>query len=1006
MVCSPARGGVKRCWIGVLLALAACGGEDPCDGEACADAAVAADARDDAASGDGPADAGFPDADPIDTGPPDLGVADAGTAFRETSCADCAGGCGLCVSTQEQSFCVDECASDLDGCLAGFSCVDIDRDMNQELFVCVPPGAICDQFGITFGTPCSGGTGLCAFDRTACQGDVMGMGYCTDACLDDRNCPAPYRCAPGDDGASVCLARFASDAERCAREGLEEERPCLWDPDCEGAVCVHAGPGQPGVCAPEAEEGSCAAGTTLRRHEAREVCVPERCACRGEHVAEGVRDLLAEALAAAGHTRCTALYEIRELIANPPDILHDPYRLSFFDPVLTEPWKAPGWARSAVGTLDDAALADRSVAYRAARVIEAQAILAERPAVRHAPEAIDPVAPLADAVARFVTAAGGAPDRAAIEADAADVPLDLQLAVATVVEGARQALLARRAAFAMVPAATVQQLYDYGPAFVVPRADGFGLSPANANIERLFNRDLRYGELFGGTADLLDAIDLAGLERFAVPAGTATVATSSASFVFSHDTPAGRIAIGGGENGIYDERATGFEGAWAVLIDLGGHDDYRIAAGGNVSAANGVSVVIDLGGDDRYGYVEVPHALDLPPRLPSDAGGRFTPLRPDQGTPISLSEVPRQGSGRAGIGVLVDLGAGSDHYQSLRMAQGSGIFGAGVLADDGGDDTYLAEVMAQGAAAFGIGLLLDLGGSDLRSAYQFAQGFAYARAVGVAYDVAGDDRWLLDAGDPMFGGDPLYPSAQRPTNSNASLGQGFGFGRRADFSDRAFMSGGIGVLVDAEGRDEYEGSVFAQGGGFWFGTGILADHRGADHYDGMWYAMASGAHYALGFLLDGDGSDTYGGRLPRVNVTLAGGHDFSAAFLIDEAGDDTYNGSRITLGSGNASGTGVFADNGGDDRYSVLSAFSLGAAGLLDAELARAGSTRRKIDTLGVFIDASGTDAYEQVGMAPVDARDDAVWLRSQSADPAVQATERGTAIDASEGDSTLHARW
>ncbi|MCC7386191.1 MAG: hypothetical protein IT384_30390 [Deltaproteobacteria bacterium] len=986
------------------LTLLACGGEeDPCAGGRCE-----ADGGDDAGlAADGNGDAALPDAEPIDTGPPDLGTPDIGSVLRSSTCFDCVTGCpeGLCVTKDREQFCLDSCATDREACLAGFSCIDIDADPGREALVCVPPAAICDQIGVGFGTPCYGDLAFCTFDRNTCQGDVLGMGYCTDACADDRTCPPGYRCGLGDDGTQACLARFGAPAEHCARESEPTEPPCLWDADCvPGSACVDSGPGQPGVCAAPCAAGACDPGLSCRPlRDGRDACLPERCLCRARFTDPDVRDLLGEALAQLGLDRCRAGYEIAELVGAPPDVLFDPYRLSLYHALHDEPWRAPGWAREVAGELDAAAATGGAIAGAAEMIAEA-ASLADRPAVRHPPDPPDAIAPLTAAVAAFIESAGGQPDRDAITLDAADVPMDLQLSVAIVVEGARQALLARRAALGGVAAAALQQLYDYGPAFVARRADGYGLAPANRAVRVMLTDTIRYGELYGGAVDLLEAIDRADLARFRQLAGTTTVATATATLIFSQETPAGRIAIGDGDNGLYDERRPGFEGAFAVLVDLGGHDTYRVAAGGNVASTNPVSVLIDLGGRDQYGYVEAPDPLDGA-RLPADAFGRFHPTQPDQGGPVSLSEAPRQGGARLGIAALIDLDLDDDVYRSLRMSQGAGLFGAGMLIDEGGDDTYVAEAVAQGAGAFGIGLLFDAAGNDTRSAYTMAQGFAFAASVGLSYDLAGDDQYLLDVGDPAIGGDPLYPSAQRPTSSNASLGQGCGFGRRADFSDRAFMSGGVGALVDAAGDDTYRASVFAQGAGFWFGTGLLADERGSDHYDGMWYAMGAGAHYALGLLLEGAGDDAYGTVLPRLNVTIAGGHDFSTAMVIDESGSDVYRGSRITLGAGNASGAAFFVDNGGDDDYALLSSYGLGSAGLLDAELAAPGSARRKVDTLGIFIDAGGRDLYREADQTPEDARDDARWLRGQSTDPAVRATERGSGADGT-GDSTLHARW
>jgi hypothetical protein len=417
-------------------------------------------------------------------------------------------------------------------------------------------------------------------------------------------------------------------------------------------------------------------------------------------------------------------------------------------------------------------------------------------------------------------------------------------------------------------------------------------------------------------------------------------------------------------------------------------------------------VLIDLGGDDQYGYVAVPDPMDGT-RLPSDGTGRYHPRLPptmDNG-PVTFSDTPRQGGGRLGTAILVDLGGGNDRYTSLRMSQGSGILGTGVLIDDGGNDTYQAESLSQGAGTFGIGILFDVGGDDVHKAYSMAQGFAFARSAGLVYDLAGKDQYLMDVGDPMSGGDPLYFNAQRPGMANSTLGQGFGFGRRADTTDRAFMSGGVGILVDAEGDDAYQGSIFAQGGGFWFGTGILADETGNDHYDGMWYAMGAAAHYSLAFLLDGGGDDVYGGVLPKIDVTQGGGHDYSAAFLIDESGNDIYNGSRITLGCGNSNGMGFFADNGGDDQYTAISGYAIGAGGLVGTDVDFPGSPRHRVNTIGIFLDGAGHDTYSRMGMMVMGIADDMTWVQKINMDPMVNRVEKGAGVDGV-GETTLHARF
>ncbi len=961
----------------------------------------------------GPPDLGFaPDAEVPDAGEVDTGPIDAGPLpvlpdrFSEVTCADCAAcDAALCLraSTGEQ-FCSDRCDTDLEGCTEGFTCLDVTGGGATPAYFCVPPIASC-LGGIGLGSRCIGDAEACLPIADHCEGDFHNFGYCTIACAMPSDCPAGWACGPGDDGDDVCHPTYVAPAEMCARTDDVGERPCAVDTDCgelPGSICVRSEPSLPGVCAFACDAASgCDAERACRTTHRGDVCLSDRCACHASRLppgsAPGTRDLLEEALMQVGLTPCSLLFDVFAWTLVPPDVQNDPYRFSFYDAVHNEPLRAPDFAERLIADLDTAADGTASPAAKAARMIERMAQLADHPPVRQDAQPIDVAEPLVQAVAALITTAGGAPDLAALRADAADVPMDLQIAIATVIEGVERAYVART--HALGNAAQVSQLYDYGAAFVAPRRDGFGLAPANSSVRTLLTQTFGYDDMYGGAVDLLDAIADADLARFAaVP--TATTATT-AGFLFSQSTPIGRIAIGDGENGIYDPSDPEAGGDFAVLLDLGGDDTYRVPAGGNASSSNAVSVLIDLGGDDHYGYVEVPDMLDGA-RLPSDAGGRYQPRStPDMDNgPISLSETPRQGGGRMGTAVLMDLGGGNDHYQSLRMSQGSGIFGTGVLIDDGGDDTYLAEAVAQGAGAFGLGLLLDLGGNDHREAYTMAQGFAFAQAVGLIYDTDGDDDYLMDPGDPTVGGDPLYFSGQRPGRANTTLGQGYGFGRRADTTDRAFMSGGVGILIDGAGADRYQGSVFAQGGGFWFSTGILADKSGDDAYDSLWYGMASAAHYSLGLLLDGGGNDTYGQNLPRVNVTIAGAHDYSAVFLIDESGDDMYFGSRITVGSGNSNGIGVLVDNAGDDQYAAASLYSIGSAGLLEGD--DPGSAKRKVPSIGVFIDAGGTDGYTFSGN-PIDGKvDDAIWRSTNNADPLVQRVELGTGVDGT-GESTLH---
>ena len=248
-----------------------------------------------------------------------------------------------------------------------------------------------------------------------------------------------------------------------------------------------------------------------------------------------------------------------------------------------------------------------------------------------------------------------------------------------------------------------------------------------------------------------------------------------------------------------------------------------------------------------------------------------------------------------------------------------------MLFDEGGDDDYAIEASGQGAAIFGIGLLVDLAGNDRHRAFTQAQAFGFSGAIGALLDVAGDDGYDCDNGDPAFGGLPVYLTPQLPDNGNTSMCQGAGYGARNDSSTVSSLSGGLGVLRDRSGDDTYDASVFAQGTGYWEGVGLLADGDGADRYDARWYVQGGAAHYAIGVLADGgEGDDVLGAMLPQVNVTMGGGHDFSLGAMLSSGGADELHAPSLALGASNCNGVGVFVDTSGDDRYVMGSDLAAG----------------------------------------------------------------------------------
>ncbi len=718
-------------------------------------------------------------------------------------------------------------------------------------------------------------------------------------------------------------------------------------------------------------------------------------------------DTFDQALKLAGLDRCSLGFTEQDWKEYPSILREDAFRLPWYDAVHDHAVRAPSWGRGLVGALDQAAATPTPVT-RALIAAGGALGLSDAPCV--SPGAVDPAQPLARAVAKAITDAGGKPNLAALEADAADVPMPLQLAVAQVVlaaSAANQAYLALEKPLSDNDKDTLSRT----SAFIMPGEMAANLTDKTAK-DLLANRFDEQALLDGATR-LAYSIETAGLARFAGMTG----------FSFDQATPLGRVVIHDGKNDTYkDDPAHPI----LLLVDAGGDDTYQFPAGAvdaslDLTSKRHVSIAIDLAGRDTYGYEEMPDSFDGK-RLPSDADGRYHPAgcknadtchaRGTDDGPISLSETPRQGAARMGYGMLFDLGADDDRYTSLRMSQGFGSSGVGVLFDAGGNDTYAGEAGVQGAASFGLGLLLDMGGDDTYRTYAFAQGFGYSRGVGVLYDVAGQDTYYSDSGDISAGGDPLYLTPQLPcdakdgngnyTNANcgnSSFTQGAGFGRRAPgqfdqtgkcIGDCAFMSGGVGVLRDLAGDDKYTTSVFGQGTGYWFGTGLLADGAGNDTYDGKWYVQGSSAHFALALFFDDAGDDKYNPTLVPSATSIGVGHDFSVSWHIDGGGNDVYRAPGLSLGSGNVNGIGVLINLGGNDEYHAAGEPTLGCGNLSGEVYCYQGERARP--TTGIFVHVGGKSVYDVPG-SPVQRGAEMTWIDDEAVPNHCEQTDAGTVV-------------
>lgn len=390
-------------------------------------------------------------------------------------------------------------------------------------------------------------------------------------------------------------------------------------------------------------------------------------------------------------------------------------------------------------------------------------------------------------------------------------------------------------------------------------------------------------------------------------------------FAYDLDTPWGRIRICGGGNDTHPRLP------YLLLLDTGGNDTYY-GAGANLSLENAVSISIDLAGDDRY--VETEKMLT---------------------TPIPEIADRNQRSGMAfggacmGYAVLIDL-AGDDLYRSASAGLGAGRFGMGLLFDTQGNDIYDGYAFTQGAGLIGMGMLIDREGRDRYGCFTQGQGFGFVRGVGLLLDATGNDTYLAHDKPTDF---PSSQTAER----NVSLAQGCGFGRRADYLDGHSLAGGVGVLIDVQGDDQYQCGVFGQGVGYWGGVGLLLDIQGDDTRAGVWYVQGAAAHFAIGYLEDRLGNDRY---LASMNMAMGAGHDFSIGYLLEAEGNDEYDAPSLALGGANANSIGVFVDLAGDDLYRLRTK----SANLGRVNAMGKGSLRERAFALGLFLDQGGNDSY------------------------------------------------
>ena len=524
----------------------------------------------------------------------------------------------------------------------------------------------------------------------------------------------------------------------------------------------------------------------------------------------------------------------------------------------------------------------------------------------------------------FVSKKSGQPlnrrEQTALRREADSVPPAIANAAALLLYASMRAYDWRQRAFEKAA-----RLYDLQELFsrVLASIDSEGLDPDLYRLMHLVDLEA----LFAGAEVLALAVDrvLPALSKF----------DSDARFHFRWETPLGQVEINGASDDVYPAGVKRL-----LTIDTGGDDRYE-SGGATTAADNPVSVLIDMRGNDIY-----------------DAD----------------KSAPSFGAGILGYGMLVDLG-GDDTYVGSDFSQGAGAFGVGCLLDIAGDDHYTARAHSQGAGQFGIGILSDVAGNDHYEGLLGVQGFGYTKGFGLLVDSAGDDQYV--ANDTRI----EFPAAQTPQH-NTSCAQGCGMGRRPEESNGHSLAGGVGILLDESGDDEYSAGVFAQGAGYWYGLGILFDEQGNDRYRGVWYVQGSAAHFAVGILIDGAGNDEYNASM---NMAQGAGHDFSLGWLLDESGNDHYDAPTLSLGAGNANGIGIFWDKAGDDTYRTKGGVTIGNASYEPVGL------RSSLLCLGIFVDGAGNDDYP--ANVP-QAGNNRVWTRAPSKGEPAGTLTRGVGFD------------
>jgi len=252
----------------------------------------------------------------------------------------------------------------------------------------------------------------------------------------------------------------------------------------------------------------------------------------------------------------------------------------------------------------------------------------------------------------------------------------------------------------------------------------------------------------------------------------------------------------------------------ALAIDAGEGNDHRSSytMSQGFAYVSAVGILHDEGGDDEY-HCDIGDAkLDGTARYPSPQLKDASNTSLCQGSALGLRNQNPEIAMSGGIGILRDQG-GNDSYRASVYAQGSGYWqGTGMLLDGNGYDTYDALYYAQGVGVhFAAGIHLDQGKQDDSYGLEFTNlglslGAGHDFGIGVQFNEGGNDHYKIEkysAGGTSCNGRGLFVDLGGQDTYLVDSIYSLGLGNAGECADTREQAPSIGVMLDAEGHDQY-----------------------------------------------------------------------------------------------------------------------------------------------------------------------------------------------------------